>query len=118
MENGAETAVVIPFGRFMGNMLFSPICSDGEIELSIVRIIMPIGHHKQIAGPISDVIRNMELEASLQSELIRTSLNAKWPGKGGQNLGFPSEPVAALVAAAVLLVEGEGTEVLENKLLW
>ena len=114
MANGVRTAVALPSGRFMDNMLFSPICSAGAIALFIERIIMPIEHLKQIAGPISDGIKSMEQEENLQSEPIRTSLIARWQNSGWQSPGFPSGLAAALEEAAVLLAEEEVSEVLEN----
>ncbi len=117
MANGVETAVVIPFGRFMVNMLFSPICSAGAIALFIERTMMPIGPLKQIAGPISDKIKSMEQEENLQSEPIRTSLIARCQNSGWQKADFPIGLAAVLEEAAVLLVEEEVLEVLENKII-
>ena len=115
MANGAGTAAAIPSGRFMDNMLFSPICSAGAIVLFIERIIMHIGQLKPIAVHISDGIKSTEQEENLQSEPIRTSLIGKCRNKKWQSPGFPNGLVAALEEAVVVLAEEEVSEVLESK---
>ncbi len=115
MASGVKTAVEIPFGRFMANMLFSPICSAGAIALFIERTMMPIGPLKQVAGHFSDGTKSMEQEENLQSEPTRTSLIARCQNNGWQKADFPIGLAAALEEAAVVLAEEEVLEVLENK---
>ena len=115
MVNGVATAAVIPSGRFMANMLFSPICLAGAIALFIERTMMPIGPLRQVAGLISDGIKSMEQEENLQSEPIRTSLIAKCRNKRWQSPGFQNGLADALEEAVVVLAEEEVSEVLESK---
>ena len=113
--NGAVTAVVIPSGRFMANMLFSAICSVGVTGLFIEMIIMLTGLLSQATGLITDEKMSMGQEVNLQSEQTRIFLSAKWQNSEGRNLDFQNESTAALAEAELLMAAGEVSEVLESK---
>ena len=113
--NGAVTAVVIPSGRFMANMLFSAICSVGVTGLFIEMIIMLTGPLWQATGPITVEKMSMGQGVNLQSEQTRIFLSAKWQNSEGRNLDFQNESTAALAEAELLMAAGEVSEVLESK---